>query len=126
MSVPVLFGADRDRQPVFLPAPGNEITKSHDKHLLSGWILSIPAGTCRPPLAGGTKAAPAGRRRDQATSLAFSFASPIWRPSGAPPPISIRRGFIASGTTRRSSIESSPCSKLAARSDEHTSELQSP
>src|SRR3546814_15020049 len=44
MSVTVLFGADRDRQPVFLPAPGNEITKSHDKHLLSGWILSIHAG----------------------------------------------------------------------------------
>src|SRR3546814_12131002 len=77
MSVPVLFGADRDRQPDFLPPPGNEITKSHDKHLLPGWILSIPAGPCPPPLDGGTQAAPAGWPPDQATSLAFSFTPPI-------------------------------------------------
>src|SRR3546814_14203550 len=65
MSVPVLFGADRDRQPVFLPDPGNEITKSHDKHPVSGWMLSIRAGPCRTPPAGGQKYAPAGRATRQ-------------------------------------------------------------
>jgi hypothetical protein len=32
--VAAALGTDRDREPVFLPAPGNEITKSHDGHLL--------------------------------------------------------------------------------------------
>src|SRR3546814_2801429 len=32
--VAAALGTDRDREPVFLPAPGNAITKSHDGHLL--------------------------------------------------------------------------------------------
>src|SRR3546814_3995970 len=40
----VALGADRNGKPVFLPAPGSEITNGHDGHLLSGWNGSWPAG----------------------------------------------------------------------------------
>src|SRR3546814_3757227 len=40
----VALGADRNGKPVFLPAPGYEITNGHDGHLLSGWNGSWPAG----------------------------------------------------------------------------------
>src|SRR3546814_242576 len=97
--VAVALCADRDGEPVFLPAPGNEITKSHDNHLLFWLDWAEPAGRRLRGVRGGSGAGrPAGM--DQAGSLTFSFTSPICLVPGSLPPISMRRGFIASGTTR--------------------------
>src|SRR3546814_12379565 len=80
--VAVALCADRDGEPVFLPAPGNEITKSHDTHLLFWLDWAEPAGRRLRGVRGGSGAGrPAGMA--QAGSLTFSFHSPMWLVPGS-------------------------------------------
>lgn len=68
--VAAALGADLDGEPVFLPALGNEITKSHDGHLLFWLEEARPAG----PL----ETAPADLlNRDQAASRTSSLGASI-------------------------------------------------
>src|SRR3546814_289630 len=103
----VALGADRNGKPVFLPAPGYEITNGHDGHLLSGWNGSWPAG---PPKRRDRQTVGQGSGRFAGLVLGASMRSL----AVVLPAIAILRGFMASGTTRLSAIESRPFSKRAS------------